>query len=218
MLDFTQILSYVIALSIAAAIPGPGIITLIVHSISQGGSRGLAVLLGIVTGDLIYLSFAVFGLAFIASSFAELFIVIKWGAVSYLCYLAWQFWRSPQQSVDIKTGDLTNQETVPKGANKELQSAYFCGFMITMGNPKTIAFYLALLPVVIDLQIITVNIWLMVLIPLTVCVLLAVGGLFIMGAVAIRHKLTSKRVQKIIHKSASLAMFSAAASLVSKEI
>lgn len=136
MLDFTQTLSYVIALGIAAAIPGPGIITLIVHSISQGGSRGLAALLGIVTGDLIYLSFAVFGLTFIANSFAELFIAIKWGAMAYLCYLAWQFWKADHQGLT----EIGQQEA--KSVNKQLHSAYGCGFMITMGNPKTMAFYL----------------------------------------------------------------------------
>ncbi len=167
-----------------------------------------AVLLGIVSGDLIYLSFAVFGLAFLANSFAELFTAIKWGAVGYLCYLAWQFWRSEQQSI----------ESDVKSQHKSLRSAYLCGFMITMGDPKTIAFYLALLPVVIDLQAITINIWLMVLIPLTVSVLLAVGGLFILGAVAIRHNLTSRHVQKWIHKSAAFAMFAAALSLVGKEV
>lgn len=212
MLDYTQILSYVIALSIAAAIPGPGIITLIVHSINQGGSRGLAVLLGIVSGDLIYLSFAVFGLSFIANSFAELFITIKWGAVGYLCYLAWQFWKAEHRELTQVSmeGD--------KSLSKKFHSAYICGFMITMGNPKTIAFYLALLPVVIDLQAITINIWLLVLIPLTVSVLLGVGGIFVLGAVAIRHRLSSPYMQNFIHKSAALAMFGAAFSLISKEV
>ena len=78
MLDITQVLSYAIALGIAAAIPGPGITALVSRSIANGPVVAFAILGGLILGDLVYLSFAVFGLAFIASNFSILFVTIRW--------------------------------------------------------------------------------------------------------------------------------------------
>lgn len=207
-MDFTQIIAYALALGIAAAIPGPGMIALVARSLSGGALCGFALLTGIILGDLVYLSFAVFGLALLAQSFHWLFVLIKWGSVLYLCWLAWQFWRATTQPIDV-----TN-----KPGTKDLLAAGLSGLSITLGNPKTIAFYLALLPVVIDLQAISLSSWATTLMPLTVAVLLMVGAVFVLGALAIRRGLTSARAQQFIYRGAGTAMFIAAGTLVSKEL
>jgi threonine/homoserine/homoserine lactone efflux protein len=84
MLDLTQVLSYAVALGIAAAIPGLGITALVSRSIANGPIVAFAMLGGLIIGDLVYLSFAVFGLAFIASNFSILFTAIHWFSILYL--------------------------------------------------------------------------------------------------------------------------------------
>jgi threonine/homoserine/homoserine lactone efflux protein len=208
MLDTAQILTYLFALTIAAIIPGPGIISLVARTINGTNLSGVALLLGIISGDIVYLSFAVFGLAMLAQSFSLLFVIIKWGSAIYLGYLAWQFWHAQHQIIDSEKEE--NQST--------LYASYLGGLTITLGNPKTIAFYLALLPVVIDLQQITIQTWLFVLIPLTITVLAGVGGVFIVGAASLRKGLSKSKVQHRIHKGASAAMCAAAISLLVKEV
>ena len=207
-MDSTQIIAYALALGIAAAIPGPGMIALVARSLSGGAFSGFALLTGIVLGDLVYLSFAVFGLALIAQSFHWLFVLIKWGSVLYLTWLAWQFWSAKTQRIEVMN----------KPGTKDLLAAGLSGLSITLGNPKTIAFYLALLPLVIDLQAISLNSWATTLIPLTVGVLLIVGAVFVLGAVAIRRGLTSARAQQAIYRGAGAAMFIAAGTLGTKEL
>jgi threonine/homoserine/homoserine lactone efflux protein len=207
MLETTQILTYVVALAVAAAIPGPGMTALVARSVSSGALTGFAMLGGLILGDLTYLSFAVFGLAVLAKSFSAVFIVVKWGAVIYLCYLAWQFWTADHQSL----------EAVQAPKTKALMAAGLSGYTITLGNPKTIAFYLALLPVIIDLEMITVHTWGVILIPLTAAVLVCVGAVFILGAIAVRHLLSSKNAQKLLHRGAATAMLMAAGSMVARE-
>ena len=87
MLESTQALAYIAALGVAAAIPGPGMTALVARCVSSGASAGFAMLAGLILGDLTYLSFAVFGLAVLAKSFSVLFVLVKWGAVIYLCIL-----------------------------------------------------------------------------------------------------------------------------------
>ncbi|GAA0404686.1 LysE family translocator [Cocleimonas flava] len=207
MLELSQIFTYIAALAIAAAIPGPGMTALVARSVSSGALTGFAMLAGLILGDLTYLSFAVFGLAVLAKSFSVLFIIVKWGAVIYLLYLAWQFWTADHQSL--------NETNIPK--RKDLFSAGLSGYTITLGNPKTIAFYLALLPVIINLEMITIQSWAFILVPLTATVLLSVGAVFILGAIAVRHILSSKKAQKLLHRGAATTMVVAAGTMVARE-
>lgn len=92
MSDIAQIISYMTALGLAAAIPGPGMTALVARSVSGGAVAGFTMLAGLILGDLIYLSVAVFGLAVIAHSYTSVFTMINWAASLYLFMLAWQFW------------------------------------------------------------------------------------------------------------------------------
>lgn len=204
MLDLTQVFSYAVALGVAAASPGPGMAALVARSVSGGAISGFALLLGLILGDLIYLSFAVFGLAMIAEHFNALFDVVRWGAATYLCYLAWQFWFANHQAIEME-----------KSANKrELVSAALSGLTITLGNPKTIAFYLAILPLVIDLRGVSLQTWALMLAPLTILVLLSVGTLFIIAAVRVRRWLSSPHAQQNLFRGAATIMVVAAASML----
>lgn len=97
----TEILSYIAALGLAAAIPGPGMTALVARSVSGGAITGFTMLAGLILGDLIYLSVAVFGLAVIAHTYTSLFTLINWAASLFLCLLAWQFWCHQPQAINI---------------------------------------------------------------------------------------------------------------------
>lgn len=204
--ESAQIVSYIAALGLAAAIPGPGMTALVARSVSAGAIAGFAMLTGLILGDLIYLSLSVFGLALVAHSWSALFTLINWAAALYLSWLAWQFWRYNPQAVDI----------AQKATKKDLTSAWLSGLTITLGNPKTIAFYLAILPLVMSLDSISLPIWGMVLVPLTALILLTVGAVFILAALRIRHFLTSAAAQRILFRSAGLIMLLAAVGMVAK--
>ncbi len=207
MIDLSQALAYTVALGIAAAIPGPGMTALVARSVSSGATAGMAMLMGLIIGDLIYLSFAVFGLSLLAQSFSALFVAIRWASIAYLCYLAWQFWHAEHHDLDSKAN-----------SSRDLLSSTGSGLAITLGNPKTIAFYLALLPAVIDLEAVSFASWATVLVPLTVAVLIVVGGIFVLGALAVRRSLSSQRAQRILHRGAATAMAGAAGSLALREV
>lgn len=97
---------------------------------------------------------------------------------------------------------------------KELLSAAISGLTITLGNPKTIGFYLALLPLVINLETVSLQTWGLVLVPLTILVLLGVGAVLIVGAVRIRHLLSSLRAQQWLFRGAAAIMVAAAAAML----
>ncbi|MDU6388993.1 MULTISPECIES: LysE family translocator [unclassified Pantoea] len=208
MLGMAQIISYIAALGLAAAIPGPGMTALVARSVSGGARTGFTMLAGLILGDLIYLSTAVFGLAVVAHSYSSVFTLINWAASLYLCVLAWQFWRYQPKAISIDQ----------KATAQELASAWLSGLTITLGNPKTIAFYLAILPLVISLDNVSLQIWGGMLVPLTIFVLLSVGAVFILAALKIRHLLTSAKAQRRLFRSAGVIMLLAAFGMVVKTL
>ncbi|MCX3308637.1 LysE family translocator [Pantoea vagans] len=203
-----QVISYMAALGLAAAIPGPGMTALVARSVSGGAVTGFTMLAGLILGDLIYLSIAVFGLAVIAHTYNSVFTLINWAASLYLCMLAWQFWCHKPQAINIDQ----------KATKRELASAWLSGLTITLGNPKTIAFYLAILPLVISLDNVSLQMWGGILVPLTVFVLFSVGAIFILAALRIRHLLTSEKAQRLLFRSAGSIMMLAAIGMVIKTL
>lgn len=157
----TSLLAYAAALGLAAAIPGPGVAALVGQSMGSGLKAALFLLAGITLGDVVYLTVAIAGLAAIAQAFAGVLLIVKFLGGLYLVYLAIKLWRSASGPAKISgSGRRSNV------------SAFLTGFSVTLGNPKTIVFYLALLPSVLDLNQIDVTRWAL-LVTVTVFVLTA---------------------------------------------
>ncbi len=49
-------------------------------------------LLGLILGDMVYLTAVVLGLAFVAQTFATAFLLVKIAGALYLGYIAWKLW------------------------------------------------------------------------------------------------------------------------------
>lgn len=137
-------LTYALALGVAAAVPGPGVVALIARALSSGFKAAMAFAVGLVLGDLTFLSAAVFGLALIAETLGELFVVVRLCAGLYLAILAVRLWRSAGRTDRVEGGP----------ADRPLAS-FVAGLTVTLANPKTIVFYLAVLPTLVDLRTIT---------------------------------------------------------------
>ena len=144
-MDLTTLVTFAMALGIAAAIPGPGVAALVGRSLATGFRPTLPMVLGLIAGDLTYLTVAVLGLAFIAESLGAFFFVVKWAGTAYLLYLAWKFWT-------VKNGTLVASDNAKAATPFR---TFLAGLAVTLGNPKTITFYLALTPTIVDVTHLT---------------------------------------------------------------
>ena len=68
-------ITYSGALAVAAAIPGPGVTALVARALGSGFRSSLFMALGLLLGDIIYLTAVVLGLAFVAQTFGAVFLV-----------------------------------------------------------------------------------------------------------------------------------------------
>lgn len=195
----TSLAAYCLALAIAAAIPGPGVVALVARSLGSGFRHGLAFLGGLVLGDLAYLAAACFGLAIVAEAFGEVFTVIRYLAAAYLAYLAVVLWRS--------AGEMGRIEAM---ASERMSKSFLAGFVVTLSNPKTIFFYLALLPTLLDLSRIGLRDF-AVLVPATALVLVVVLTPY--AALAWRARAALRRPEMLARLNRSAAAILAGAAV-----
>jgi threonine/homoserine/homoserine lactone efflux protein len=139
-MTLAALLAYSGALFIAAAIPGPGITAIVARALGSGFRETFFMGLGLVLGDMIYLTAVILGLAFVAQTFTEVFIVIKIAGALYLAYIAWKLWTAGLLSTDVAAKKSTG-----------VGMSFLSGLLVTLGNPKTMLFYVALVPTLIDI-------------------------------------------------------------------
>ncbi len=139
-MTLAALIAYSGALFIAAAIPGPGVTALVARALGSGFRETFFMGLGIVLGDMIYLTAVVLGLALIAQTFTTVFFVVKFAGVLYLGYIAWKLWTAGLLLEDIKAKPSTSPVM-----------SFLSGLLVTLGNPKTMLFYVALVPTLIDI-------------------------------------------------------------------
>ena len=199
-------IAYSGALALAAAIPGPGVTALVARALGSGFRSSLFMSLGLILGDLTYLTAVVLGLALVAQTFGMLFLVVKWFGVAYLAYLAWTFWRS----------GITPENVEARKGKGGLVSSFIAGLTVTLGNPKTMIFYLALVPTLVDLQTITLRDY-GVLAAITVVVLLIVLVPYLALAAKARWFLKTPRALRALNRTAATFMAGAALAIASRQ-
>ncbi len=161
-------------MAVFAATPGAGCFALVGHAISKGAPAAFMLLTGIIVGDLVYIIAAVLGLGVLASQMGEVFFIVKLIGAAYLVYLGWRAWTDPIESAPTETAAYSQQ-------------SFWAGFLVCMGHPKVMIFYLAFLPTFIDLTTITATD------VAIICTIMAVVTYIVEGSyILVAHKMSSR--------------------------
>ncbi|WP_313904317.1 LysE family translocator [Rhizobium laguerreae] len=182
------------------------IVAIVAHALKSGYRRAAWAAAGMVLGDVLYLATVLAGLAYIAETFSLLLIAIKWAGVAYLCWLAYRFWTS-REGLNIDEGEDTGRGT----------NAFISGVLVTIGNPKSILFYVSIVPTVLDLHEVTLLDGAM-LVLLTALILSAAQFQFPFAIAGARARLSfqSPRMMRLFNRGAAIGLGGAAVSIASR--
>lgn len=190
---------------IATATPGPGIAAILARVLGRGHSGLVAFIAGYVVGDLIWFTLAATGMAMLAKTAHLLFLGVKYAGAAYLFYLAFRLWTSPVQIVNGT--DLPPQESRAR--------VFLSSLALTLGNPKAIIFYLAILPTAIDLTDMTAMTFLEV--AGAICVILsAVLTTYSFAAFRARRLFKSRRAVRWLNRGTGTVMAGAAVAVATR--
>ncbi|MDM9627373.1 LysE family translocator [Rhizobium sp. S152] len=203
-MSFTALFAYAAALFIAAAIPGPGITAIVARALGSNFRETFFMGLGLVLGDMTYLTAVILGLAFVAQTFTEVFIVIKILGALYLGYIAYKLWTAGLLSQDIAAKKSSN-----------IGMSFLSGLLVTLGNPKTMLFYVALVPTLIDINSIGLREY-GILLATTFAVLLVVLIPYMMLASSARTLLKRPRALQVLNRVAASVLAGTAAFIATR--
>ena len=201
-MEIHTLLAMAVALSIAAATPGPAVFAIVSRAVARGFRDAAAMALGIVLGDTFYFLAALTGWSAVAHAFGDFFSIIRIVAAAALIVMGGRMIRA---SFSAK-GETAAPPPAPS------RRMFAAGFLLTLGNPKTILFYLAFLPTFIDLT--TVNVWGAA--GLVGVIFTVVGGVMLTyAALATRagHGLRNPAVSRWMHRGAGATLIGAGAAV-----
>jgi threonine/homoserine/homoserine lactone efflux protein len=194
----TSLFVFACALFVAAGSPGPSVAALVARVISKGARDVLPFLSAMWLGEAIWLTCAVAGLAAIAETFHYAFVAIKWLGVCYLLYLAWKMWFASPDS---------DGEALPEAQSPT--RLFLAGMTVTLGNPKIMMFYMALLPSIIDVRGVTIVGW-AELVATMLFVLIFIDFSWTLLAAKARRFLRSRRAIRAANRASAGTMAGAA--------
>lgn len=130
--------TFVIAVLVFLALPGPGTFTLLTATGRSGIRGGYSTLAGLLLGDQVLMWLAVAGVAALLKANPLLFHAMQYLGAAYLVWIGLQLLRSQ------KPGARAGMIALRPGP-------YFRqGLLVTLLNPKAIVFYMAFFPLFID--------------------------------------------------------------------
>jgi threonine/homoserine/homoserine lactone efflux protein len=192
---------------LAVATPGPGVAAVIARALARGTRGAPAFIAGFLVGDLIWFTFAATGLAALAQTAQTLFVVVKYAGAAYLLYLAYKLWTAPVATSDSAATELDRGQ-------KPLQ-LFLGSLTLTLANPKTMIFFLALLPTVVQLERLTLLGFLEIVVAITIALPLTLGSYVVLAARA-RRVFKSATAVRRINRGTGAAMACAAVAVATR--
>ena len=131
----TLLMGFVAAALLVLAIPGPGVLYVVMRSLGQGRRAGLVSVLGLSVGALVQVGAATEGLSAILLTSSTAFGIVKLLGAGYLIYLGLRmlFARGPAAGVEDAT---------PRSSSNPFRD----GVVVSILNPKIAIFFFAFLP------------------------------------------------------------------------
>ena len=125
-----------VASAALAIAPGPDNIYVLMQSVVNGRSFGIATVSGLISGCLVHTTLVAFGVSAIIKENDTLFFILKLFGALYLLFLAYKVLRS-------KASLSLSSDNIPRKSHIQL---FKQGFVMNVLNPKVSIFFLAFFP------------------------------------------------------------------------
>ena len=123
---------------LAVASPGPDLALILRQSIKHGRATAIRPSLGIGSGILFHVTYAVLGLALLIRGSEAVFTAVKYAGALYLIWIGLKA---------LLTRPYSEAQAAGEGSDSPRRGAYVEGLLVNVLNPKAMLFFIALFSV-----------------------------------------------------------------------
>lgn len=131
--------SFVLSAFLLNLSPGPSILYVMSRSVVNGRLAGVAAAFGLASGSAVWAVLSAVGVSAVIASSGVAFTLLRFIGAGYLLYLGISGLRNPPFTVAVEN---------PAAVSR--RRSYLQGMFVEGTNPKTVTFFLALVPQIID--------------------------------------------------------------------
>jgi len=132
---------YVLTEAALSLSPGPAVMLVIAYGLTQGARRSVPATLGILSANAIYFALSATSLGAVIAASPGCFTVVKWTGAAYLVYVG-------LRAIVGQPSPLTVSR--PASRPRSRGAIYLAGLTLQLANPKTLIFFVAILPQFVD--------------------------------------------------------------------
>ncbi len=132
---------YVLTEAALSLSPGPAVMLVIAYGLTQGARRSVPATLGILSANTFYFALSATSLGAMLAASPTFFNAVKWLGAAYLVYVG-------LSAIFGKPSPLTVSD--PAGRDGSRWRIYVAGLTLQLANPKTLIFFVAILPQFVD--------------------------------------------------------------------
>jgi threonine/homoserine/homoserine lactone efflux protein len=191
---------------LAVATPGPGVAAAVAQGLSHGMRGAAAFVSGFIVGDLVWFFAAALGLSALAQTAHTAFVAVKYAGALYLLYLAYRLWSAPPRALAADAGPDRSQQPL---------KLFLGSLSLTLGNPKAMIFFVALLPSVVRLEALDWRGQFEIAASIVIIQPLILGG-YVLIATRARGWFRNPRAVKIVNRSSGTLLAAAAVAVATR--
>jgi threonine/homoserine/homoserine lactone efflux protein len=129
---------YAFALAVLVATPGPVVVATVARTLASGWRSAMPLAAGVAVGDVLWPLLAIFGLSAIATLYGEVMQVLRYVGAGILIWMGWRLITRPRL--------VLQERPDPSLMRRDARRAFIAGLLVNLGNPKSIFFFMGLLP------------------------------------------------------------------------
>jgi threonine/homoserine/homoserine lactone efflux protein len=141
MVELSTLVAFALVSIPLILVPGPSVLFVIGRSLSLGKIGGLLSVLGNALGGLVVVTGVALGVGLVIAQSIVLFTIVKFAGAGYIIYLGIQAIRHRHARAEAITAPV---------ATRAKWRLLLQGFIVGISNPKTIVFFIAVLPQFVD--------------------------------------------------------------------
>jgi len=121
--------------------PGPAVMLVVAYGLAQGTRRSLWASLGILSANGLYFALSATSLGALLVASEAFFRAVRWAGAAYLVYLG-------LAALFGQPSPITVSRSAARGGSP--RAIYLSGLTLQLANPKTLLFFVAILPQFVD--------------------------------------------------------------------